>query len=122
MSGLQPLFERSVGAAVDGDDDRPHVADVGPQRLDVAAVPVAADDDQHVAVAEAGRGRRELDAAGQQVGLAADVGDGVLGELGQRLVDPLPLVVELALELDRAEQPAAEDGRAADADRPAARC
>ena len=45
-----------------------------------------------MAVAEGGAGRRELDAAGQQVGLLADVGDRVLGELGERLVDPLALL------------------------------
>ena len=106
---LQPRLEHPVGAAVDGDDQRPHVADVGAQRLQVAAVAVAADDDQDVAVAEGGPGRRELDAAGQQVGLLAHVGDRVLGELGQRLVDPLALLVELAFQLGRARAP----GRAA---------
>ena len=80
---------------------------------------IAADDDQHLAVAEARPGRRELHGAGQQVGLAAHVGDGVLGELGERLVDPLALLVELALELDRAEHAAAQDRLAADADRAA---
>ena len=116
---MQALLERPVGAAVDGDDQRAHVADVGAQRLEVAAVAVAADDDQHVAVAEARPGRRELDGAGQQIGLAAHVGDRVLGELGERLVDPLALLVELALELDRAEHPAAQDRLAAGADRAA---
>ena len=53
--GLQPRLEHPVGAAVDGDDQRPHVADVGAQRLQVAAVAVAADDDQYVAVAEGAR-------------------------------------------------------------------
>ena len=77
---------------------------------------VAADDDQHVAVAEGGPGRRELDAAGQQVGLLADVGDGVLGELGERLVDPLALLVEATLELLDAERLAAQHMLAADAD------
>ena len=70
---------------------------------------VAADDDQDVAVAEDGPGRRELDRAGQQVGLAAHVGDGVLGEFGQRLVDPFALQVELALEVGRVEDPAPSD-------------
>ena len=110
--GLQALLERPVGAAVDADDERADVADVGAQRLDVAPVAVAADDDQDLAVAEAGPGRRELDRAGQQVGLAAHVGDRVLGEFGQRLVDPLALLVELALELDRAEHGSPEHGLA----------
>ena len=90
--------------AVAGDDQRPHVADVGAQRFEVAAVAVPADDDQHLAVAERGPGVRELDAAGEDVGLLADVLDRVLGELGQRLVDPLPLLLEFALQLrDRAD-------------------
>ena len=59
---------------------------------------VAADDDQDVAVAEGGPGGRELDAAGEQVGLLADVGERVLDEADQRLVDPLALLVELALQ------------------------
>ncbi len=106
--GLQARFQHPVGATVDGDDQRPHVADVGAQRLQVAPVAVAADDDQHVAVAEDRFGRREVDAAGQQVGLFAHVGDGVLGELGQRLVDPLALFLQLQLQLGFAEDAAAQ--------------
>ena len=86
-----------------------HVADVGPQRLQVAAVVLTADDDQHVTVAEPGAGRRKLDAAGEQIRLLAHVGDGVLGELGERLVDPLALLVELQLQLLDREHAAAQD-------------
>ena len=115
--GLQARFEAPVGAAVDGDDERADVADVGAQRLQVAAVAVAADDDQHVAVAEDGPGRRELDRAGQQVGLLADVGDGVLGELGERLVDPLALLGEAAPPARRRPAPGRAGPRARRADR-----
>ena len=45
-------------------------------------------------------------AAGQQVGLLAHVGDRVLGELGQRLVDLLALLLQLTFQLGRAENPA----------------
>ncbi len=41
--------------------------------------------------------------AGQQIGLLPDVGDGVLDELRQGLVDSLALFVELALQLDCTE-------------------
>ena len=102
---LHSRLQHPVGAAVDGDDQRAHVADVGAQGLEVTAVTVAADDDQHVAVAEVGPGRRELDAAGQQIGLLAHVGDGVLGEFGKRLVDPLELLVALPLQLLDARAP-----------------
>ena len=115
--GLQPRLQDPVGAAVDGDDQRPHVADVGAQGLQVAAVALAADDDQHVAVAEGGPGRREGDVAGEQVGLFAHVGDGVLGEFPERLVDPLSVLLHLALELGDAEGPAAGDLLPVDEDR-----
>ena len=44
------------------------------------------------------------------------MGDGVLGELGERLVDPLALLVERRSELDDAEHAPAQDLLAADAD------
>ena len=62
---------------------------------------------------------RELDAAGQQVGLLAHVGDRVLGELGQRLVDPLALLLQLAFQLGAAEDPAAQHLLVADQHRAA---
>src|SRR5262249_59120575 len=67
--GLQPRLEGAVGAAVDGDDQRSHVADVGAQRFQVAAVAVAADDDQDVAGAGGGPGGRGGGRAGGGVGL-----------------------------------------------------
>ena len=88
---LQPRLQHPVGAAVDGDDQRPHVADVGAQGFQVAPVALAADDDQDVPVAEGDAGRREVDRAGEDVGLLADVLDRVFGELGEDLVDPLAL-------------------------------
>src|SRR6201999_3542268 len=66
--GLQTGLEDPVGAAVDGDDQRPHVADVGAQGFQVAAVAFAADDDQDVAVAEGDPGRGGVERAGGDVG------------------------------------------------------
>ena len=57
--GLEALLEDRVGAAVDADQHRAGVLDVGAQRAQVAAVGRAADDDQRVAVAELGAHRRE---------------------------------------------------------------
>ena len=45
------------------------------------------------------------------------MGDRVLGEFPQRLVDPLAVLLHLALELGDAEDPAAGDLLAADEDR-----
>ena len=44
------------------------------------------------------------------------MGDGVLGEFGQRLVDPLALLVELAFQLVDAEDAAAQQLPPADED------
>ena len=63
MSGLKPCLEDRVGAAVDADEHRLDVADVGPQRAQVALVVDAAHDDQHRAVAEVGVEARQLELA-----------------------------------------------------------
>ena len=49
MSGLRPMLEQRVGAAVDADEHRLVLADVRTQRGEVAAVVVAAHDDERVA-------------------------------------------------------------------------
>ena len=71
---LQPRLEDRVGAAVDADEQRPHVADVGAQRAQVLAVgrsPRTTISTWRSRNAVAGR--RELDAAGEQLALLADV-------------------------------------------------
>ena len=52
--GPEPRLQDRVGAAVDADQHRAHVADVGAERAQVLAVGRAPDDDQRVAVAERG--------------------------------------------------------------------
>ena len=52
MSGFSPMLEQRVGAAVDADEHRPVLADVGPQRGEVALVVVAAHDDERVPALE----------------------------------------------------------------------
>ena len=59
---LEAFLEQRVGAAVDADEHGLEVADVGPQRLDVALVVDAAHDDQRRPVAEVGVEARQLDA------------------------------------------------------------
>ena len=85
----QPLLEQRVGAAVDGDDHRAHVADERAQRAQVALVADAADDDERRAVAEVGREARQLDPAGEQLALLAHVLDRVVREALERLADLL---------------------------------
>ena len=55
--GLHAGLDHGVRAAVDGDDQRLDVADVGVERREVLAVGRPADDDQDLAAVEADRGR-----------------------------------------------------------------
>ena len=73
--GLEPGLDAALGAAVDGDEQRPHVADVGAQRLQVLRWPSPRTTISTWRSRNDGAGRRELDRAGQQVGLLADVRD-----------------------------------------------
>ena len=106
---LEAGLQDRVGPAVDGDDHGPHVPDICPQRLQVVPVAVAPHDDQNVPVAKRSAGRRKLDAAGQQVGLLPDVGERVLDELAEGIVDPVALFLEADLQLGNAEDLPAED-------------
>ena len=63
MSGFSPMLEQRVGAAVDADEHRPVLADVRAQRGEVAAVVVAAHDDERVPAGELGVERRQRRAA-----------------------------------------------------------
>jgi hypothetical protein len=93
-------LDERVGTAVDPDQHRPVVPDVGPQRLQVLLVVVAADDDQHVPALDLGGHVRDADAVEQQRALALHVLHRVGGEglqldrqpgprLGHRLGDRL---------------------------------
>ena len=92
---LEALLDDRVGAAVDADEHRVGVLDVGAQRAQVAAVGRAANDDQRVPVAEVRPDRREVDLADQQLALVAHVFDRVHREVGERLVDALALALDL---------------------------
>ena len=61
--GLEADLEQRVGAAVDTDEHRPVLADVRPQRGEVAAVVVTAHDHERVAALELGVQRRQRRAA-----------------------------------------------------------
>jgi hypothetical protein len=96
--GLQAALEERVASAVDPDQDGPEIPDVGTDRLEVAAVVRAAHDDQRVAVAKVGSQVRDLELPDQDLALLADVYERVLGEVLDRLSDPV-----LLLALDRGQ-------------------
>ena len=85
--GPEALLAQRVGPAVDPDEHRLDVADVGPQGAQVAAVVDPAHDDQARPVAEGGLEARQLDLAGQQLALLDHVLDGVASERVERLAD-----------------------------------
>lgn len=78
--GLPAGLDDRVGAAVDPDEDRAELLDVGAQRLEVFAVVVPADDDEHLASGDLGRDRGDPDTVEQQVALASEVVHGVRRE------------------------------------------
>ena len=86
----QSLLEQRLGAAVDRDQHRAHVADERPQRAQVALVTHAAHDHERRAVAKVGGEARQLDPAGEQLALLAHVLDRVVREALQRLPDLAP--------------------------------
>jgi hypothetical protein len=113
--------EQCVRAPVDADDDRFEVTDVRPDDRQVALVTGATGDDQRVALPEARLQRREGDPLGQEPSLLAQIAEGVLGELLQRLGHPRPLLGQRDLELVRLKRaprhqtrPVLEDARPAD--------
>jgi hypothetical protein len=106
---LPTLLEQRVGAAVDADQHGIDVADVSAQRLQVTPVGGAADDDQNVAIAEAGARGGELDAASEQLALLPQMGNRVLGERRQRLVDLSPLLLQALGQLVGLEHPSHRD-------------
>ena len=87
MSGLRRWLEQGVGAAVDADEHRSVLADVGPQGPEVLLVVVAPHHDQRVAALEVGlQGRQDQRREGE-LGLAADVLEGVHREALELLAD-----------------------------------
>ena len=99
MSGFSPASMIASAPPSTPTSSGLRVADVGAQRAQVAPVGRAADDDQHVAVAEVGPRLREVEPAREQLGLALDVLDRVAREVGDRLVDGLLLLGEPRPEL-----------------------
>ena len=94
MSGLKPSSRMRVGAAVDADEHRADVADVGAQRAQVALVVDAAHDDQRRAVAEVGVEARQLDLARRAARAPRRMCSTVLrGEGLERLADLAPALV-----------------------------
>ena len=71
--GLVAGLDERVGAAVDADEHRPVVADVGAEGLQVLLVVVAADDDQHVPALDLGRDVGHADAVEQERALPLHV-------------------------------------------------
>ena len=96
--GLVARLDQRVGAAVDPHQQRAVLGDVRPKRIQVAAVVVAADHDQHVPALDPGRHVGYADPLEQQLLLLAEVGHGVLGEGLDLVRQPLPRVLQLLLE------------------------
>ena len=78
--GLVARLEHGVGAAVDADEHRPVLADVGPQHRQVLLVLVPADDDEHVPALDRGLDVRNAGAVEQEGALAAQEVHGVRRE------------------------------------------
>ena len=85
MSGHSPSSKQRLGATVDGDEHRAHVADERPQRAQVVLTVHAAHDHQRGAVAEVGVKARQVDPPGEQFALLAHVLDRVAREPLHRL-------------------------------------
>ena len=79
--GLEADLEQRVGAAVDADQHRLVLAQVRLQRREVAAVVVAAHDDERVPALDLGAERRQQDRLEGQLRFTLDVLERVLGEL-----------------------------------------
>ena len=120
--GRVARLEESIGAAVDGDQDRLEVAHVRPDHPQVALVAGTARDDECVAVAKARRELRELDALGEQLSLFAQVAHRVLGESLERLRDTAALLGERVLELVLLEHASGGQARAVPVQAGAANC
>ena len=96
--GLQPRLEHRVGAAVDGDDQRAHVADVGAQRLQVAAV-VGRRGRRSATWRSRKRGPRRREARSLPVSSSPSSRTCAIvfsANSAQRLVDPLALLARAA--------------------------
>jgi hypothetical protein len=70
-------LDECVRAAVDTDEDRAILAEIRPQRSEVFAVVVTANDDQDVLVLDLGEDLRNTDAVEKQVALAPHILHGV---------------------------------------------
>src|SRR4051794_25048709 len=95
---LVARLHQRVGAAVDADEQRLVLRDVGPQDVEVAAVVVAAHDDQHVPALDLGADLRHADTLEEQLLLLAEIGHGVEREGVDLVRQPGPGLLELLLE------------------------
>ena len=94
----EPRLDQRVRAAVHPDQQRPVLADVGPQQVEVAAVVVAPDHDQHVPALDLGPHIGDADAFEQQLLLHPEVDHGVLGERLDLVRQALAGVLQLLFE------------------------
>ena len=78
--GLQPVLEERVGPAVDADEHRTVLADVGAQRGEIRAVVVTAHDDERVAALEVASQRGQRERLEHQARFLVDVLERVGGE------------------------------------------
>ena len=109
---LPALLEQRLGAAVDGDEHGPEVADVRAHDPEVALVARAARDHEGVAIAEAGAERREVDPLGQQPALLAEIPQRVVREVLQSLGDAALLLGQRSGQLVLVERAARGEARA----------
>ena len=80
--GREAQLQEGVGAAVDADEQRALLLEVAAaaQQLEVLLVVDAADDHEHLAAPEVDRDVGDVGVVDEEVALALDVAEGVLGE------------------------------------------
>ena len=105
----EALLEQGIGAAVDGDENRAHVADERPQRAQVALVAHPARHDERRAIAQVGAEPRHRDASREQLALLAHVLHRVEREALERLVYIAAPGVRLGADALRVEHLAASE-------------
>ena len=96
--GLHAELEQRVRSAVDTDQDGPYLLDVGPQDAEVLPVVEAPHDDEHVATAQVDRELGQVRRVSEQVPLASQVLERVLGEPLELLAHDLLGGLQLRLE------------------------
>ncbi len=102
-SGVRPELQDGVGAAVDADEQRPLLLQVAAaaQQLEVLLVVDAPDDHEHLPALEVDRDVGDVRIVDEQVALALDVVEGVLGEALELVAHVAAGVVEHGAERGR---------------------